>query len=61
MNVREVCDSVGGRKFILAIVILVIFTVLLILNRIGVEQYLMFVTGDFVAFACANAIQKIGK
>lgn len=51
-------EDAGGRKFLLAVLLIVAFTIFVILGKMEVGQYITAVLVDMGIFSGANAAQK---
>lgn len=52
-------NEAGGRKFILSVIILVIFTIFVVLDKMTAEQFITAVLINLGIFSGANVIQKL--
>lgn len=53
-------EGVGGRKFVLAILLFVAFTIFVVIGKMDVSQFITAVLVDSGIFSLANVAQKFG-
>lgn len=54
----SVISDAGGRKFILAIVLMTIFTIFVVIDKMTVDQFMTAVLINLGIFSSANVAQK---
>ena len=54
-------EDVGGRKFVLAVLLVVAFTIFVVIGKMDVGQYITAVLVDMGIFAGANVTQKFAN
>ncbi len=56
---NNIIDSLGGRKFVLAVILLIAFTVIVCLGKMSVDLYVQSVMIVFGGFSLTNSISDI--
>ena len=54
-------NDAGGRKFLLAVLLVIAFTIFVILGKMDVSQYITAVLVDLGIFSGANVAQKFAN
>ncbi len=54
----NIIQDAGGRKFILCVLLMIIFTIFVVMSKMTVDQFLVAVLGNFGIFATANVATK---
>ncbi len=56
-----IMESLGGRKFILTVMVIFMGFILAITNKIDYNQFSVMITVALGIFSTTNALQKVGK
>jgi len=54
-------QSAGGRKFLLSLVLMIIFTIFVVVDKMTVDQFITAVLVNIGIFSAANVTQKFNK
>jgi hypothetical protein len=60
-SIGEFIASAGGRKFLLTLSLIVVFTIFVVLDKMTVNQFLYAVLTDLGIFSAANAASDFAK
>lgn len=61
LNSKTMIEEIGGRKFIFAMLIILLGFILAGVGQIGFDQFMSLALWALGIFSATNAIQKIGK
>ena len=61
MSEKNLIEQIGGRKFILAIIVLLIGFALALDGKIDFDQFMKMAVLALGIFSAANAVQKLGN